>query len=152
MNTYDSALVRLVYASRMTKTCGPQELADIMEASRKNNDVAGITGSLCYSASGFLQCLEGSRTDVNDVYRRIVNDPRNDQVTLLSYASIDEHLFGRWSMAYIRADAVDRMILLQHGLRDGFDPFELNPDQALGFLYDTAKERAAFLASQLQPA
>ncbi len=152
MKTHDSALVRLVYSSRMTKMCGPQELADIMEASRKNNDISGITGALCYASCGFLQCLEGSRQNVNEIYRRIVNDPRNDQVTLLSYSSIDDRLFGRWSMAYVRADTVDRSILLQHGLNDGFDPFELNPDDALGFLYDIAKERAAFLASQLAPA
>lgn len=145
----DSQLVRLVYASRMTKDCSPQELANIMQASRRNNELAGITGALCYSARGFLQCLEGKRADVNDLYRRIVNDQRNEEVTLVSYASIDERLFGRWSMAYIRADAVDKMILLQHGLTESFDPFELETDQALGFLYDTAKERAAFLASQL---
>lgn len=149
MNTPDLDIVRLVYASRMTRACSPQELVNIMESSRKNNYEAGLTGALCYSGRGFLQCLEGSRQYVNEVYRRIVNDPRNEDVTLIDYAVVEERIFGRWSMAYIRSDAIDKMILVKHGLTASFDPFALTPDQALGFLYDTAKERAAFLASQV---
>jgi hypothetical protein len=150
MHAQQPNLVRLMYASRITKECGPKELEDILNVSRRNNKTLGVTGALCYSARGFLQCLEGSRTAVNELYRRIVQDTRNEDVTLITYAHIEERAFGQWSMAYVRADEVDQAILRRHGIAGTFDPYALNADQALGLLRDTARERAAFLARQTE--
>lgn len=148
MSTAAPILVRLIYASRMTRTCQPKDIEAILAVSRKNNKRMGVTGALCYSPRGFLQCLEGPRESVNELYRRIVQDTRNVGVTLISYGPIRRRRFADWTMAYMRADEVDRAILARHGLRGRFDPCVIDDEQALGLLYDIARERAAFLASQ----
>ncbi len=140
--------VQLIYASRIAKGCGPKDLEAILDVSRKNNPSIGVTGALCYSARGFLQCLEGSRAAVNALYRRIVQDERNEDITLISYEQVTERTFGQWSMAYVRADGVDGRILNKHKVEEDFDPFTVTPKQAIGLLRDMARERAAFLARQ----
>ncbi|MCF7838755.1 MAG: BLUF domain-containing protein [Candidatus Marinimicrobia bacterium] len=148
MDEQHKPIVRLIYVSRIAKGCGPKDIEEILAVSRVNNKQADVTGALCYNARGFLQCLEGSRAAVNTLYRRIVQDPRNKEVSLVSYQEDQERAFGKWSMAYVRADDVDRQILKKHGIPGSFDPFALNAQQALGLLRDTATERAAFLARQ----
>ena len=143
-----ATLVRLIYVSRITKECGPKDLQEILDVSRRNNAELGVTGALCYSGQGFLQCLEGPRTAVNELYRRIIQDERNEDVTLLTYAAIKEREFGQWSMAYMRADQIDQAILAKHGAAQTFDPYAMNAEQSLGLLKDIARERAAFLAKQ----
>ena len=148
MNEVIEDTVQLIYASRMAKGCGPKDLEAILDISRKKNPSIGVTGALCYSARGFLQCLEGSRSAVNTLYRRIVQDERNEDITLISYEHITERTFGQWSMAYVRADGVDAKILKKHKVDQDFDPFSVTPKQAIGLLRDMARERAAFLAQQ----
>lgn len=152
MNMPTEHLVRLLYASRMSAKSGPKELAAILHSSRRNNAAMGVTGILCYSATGFLQCMEGPRDAVNELYRRIVRDPRNEAVTLLSFEDIRRRRFGKWLMAYLRADEVDGALLARHGADDGFDPFSMTAAQALALLSDTARERDAFLARQQREA
>ena len=139
-------LVRLLYVSHLAKGCGPDELKQIVEASRKNNAESGITGALCYSGNGFLQCLEGSRGAVNDLYVRIVGDERHKDVTLVEYSEIENRDFADWSMAYVRTDDVDSGILLRYSADTVFDPFALSSGQALGLLRDIAGERREFLS------
>ena len=148
MNEKPEVLVRLMYASRMAKTCSPADLQDILEVSRKNNAAMGVTGALLYSVRGFLQCMEGAPEPVNELYRRIVRDPRNESVSLISYTRTGQRCFPKWSMAYMREDQIDAALLASHGIHGPFDPFTLNAEQALGLTHDTAKERSAFLDSQ----
>ena len=151
MTKKSDKIVRLIYASRLAKGCGPKELEAILNVSRENNRDIGVTGALCYSARGFLQCIEGPRESVNMLYRRIVQDERNEDVTLIAYTqNEDERAFGQWSMAYVRADAVDQMILTKHRIKEPFDPYTLQAEQAHNFLCDMARERAAFLSRQQQ--
>ncbi len=139
------SLVRLIYASHMNHACQPKDIAAILEVSRKNNKRMGVTGALCYSRSGFLQCLEGPRDSVNELYRRIVQDTRNVDCALVSYGTIRRRRFGGWSMAYMRADEIDRLILARHGLRSSFDPCTVDEEQALGLLDDISRERLQFM-------
>lgn len=52
----------------------------------------------------FAQLLEGSRRDVNALYRRIVQDPRHDEVTPLLYASATRRVCAGWSMHFVNGD------------------------------------------------
>ncbi len=148
MSDSTESLFRLIYASRMSRGTGPKDIEGILEASRRNNPSLGVTGALCYSVRGFVQCLEGDRKAVNDIFRRIVRDSRNEEVTLISYGPAPDRRFAEWTMAYVRADEVDQALLARHGAGREFDPYGLSADQALGLLEDTARERAAFLALQ----
>lgn len=142
------SLVRLLYVSRLSKRCGPDEMRAIQQVSRENNLTSGVTGALCYSARGFLQCLEGPAAAVNEIYRRIARDDRNENVTLLDYTGIEQRDFGQWSMAFIRDDEIDSRILAKIRGASTFDPFDLAPGEAMDFLKDVTLERAEFLARQ----
>ncbi|MBP7828788.1 MAG: BLUF domain-containing protein [Kiritimatiellae bacterium] len=141
-------LVRLTYVSRLARDCGADELGRIMTVSRRNNRNLGVTGALCYSPRGFLQILEGPAGTVNELYRRIVQDRRHVDCTLVEYTPIHQRDFEHWSMAYIRADEIDTALLRKYTTRQAFDPFEMMPGQARAFLQAVAKERAEFLARQ----
>jgi hypothetical protein len=141
-------IVRLTYASRLSRDCGPDALGKIMTVSRLNNKKLGVTGALCYSARGFLQILEGPANVVNELYNRIVKDTRHSAVTLLEYAPIPYRDFENWSMAYFRADEIAHSLLQKFSTRKVFDPFEMGPVQARGFLMAVAQERADFLGQQ----
>jgi hypothetical protein len=141
-------IVRLTYASRLSRDCGPDALGKIMTVSRQNNKKLGVTGALCYSPRGFLQILEGPANTVNELYTRIVKDNRHSVVTLLEYNPIPYRDFENWSMAYVRADEIAGALLQKFSTRRVFDPFEMGPVQARGFLMAVTRERADFLAKQ----
>ena len=141
-------IVRLTYASRLKKPLGHAALENIMNVSRRNNRKLGVTGALCSSPRGFLQILEGPADTVNDLYRRIVQDPRHRTPTLLEYGPVPCRDFENWSMAYVRADEIAHALLRKFSTRHVFDPFEMSPAQARGFLIEVARERADFLAKQ----
>ncbi len=141
-------IVRLTYASRLSRDTGPDALGKIMTVSRRNNKKLGVTGALCYSPRGFLQILEGPADMVNQLYARIIKDKRHSFVTLLDYSPIPYRDFENWSMAYIRADEIGRALLQKFSTRKLFDPYEMGPVQARGFLIAVTNERADFLAKQ----
>ena len=78
-------IVRLIYASRLKKKLDHAAVEKIADVSRRNNKKLGVTGALCSSPRGFLQILEGPPEAVNELYNRIVRDPRHADVTLLEY-------------------------------------------------------------------
>ncbi len=142
------SLVRLLYVSHLTSECGPDEMRDIQAVSRRKNRVRGVTGALCFSAKGFLQCLEGPVDAVNELYRSIARDDRHSDVTLLDYTGIKRRDFGRWSMAFIRDDELDAKVLAKIRGSRTFDPFDLAPGEALDFLREITREQADFLKRQ----
>ncbi|MBN2309279.1 MAG: BLUF domain-containing protein [Candidatus Hydrogenedentes bacterium] len=132
--------VRLIYVSRMTEECDMRAIQDILAVSRKNNQARRISGVLCYDPAFFLQCLEGPRTDVNDLYRSIQQDPRHRDVTLLEYCDIEERLFSSWAMGFVLAGNVDRGILAKYTGGGKFSPYALTAQQARDFLVEIAAQ------------
>ncbi len=90
--------VRLVYASTLVEPLNRSNVQQIMSTSWERNGSTGVTGFLCLSNRFALQCLEGPRLAVNDVYGRILRDPRHTQVTLIRYTEPWRRLFAAWSM------------------------------------------------------
>lgn len=138
-------LVRLIYVSRFAAGLNRKDLENILRVSRALNRRKGITGVLCYAPGLFLQCLEGPRAAVNELYGRIVSDRRHRQPTLLAYEDINVRMFECWSMAYVRTEDLSVEILLKYGAGRGFDPFAMSARQALGFLARIALDRRRFL-------
>ena len=127
-------IVRLTYASRLKKPLKHDVLEKIMAVSRRNNRKLGVTGALCHSPRGFLQILEGPAAAVNELYNRIVRDPRHTQVTLLEYTKVPFREFENWSMAYVRTDEIAKALLHKYSTHHLFDPFTMGPVQARVFL------------------
>ena len=130
-------LVRLIYASRSTSPITGQMVDDVLAASRKHNLAAGITGVLCVCDNDvFMQVLEGGRSEVNNLYARVVRDARHTDVTLLDYAEITERQFTNWRMGRVDLDRVNPGMVLKYSVTSRLNPFDIPGRVALSVLRD----------------
>lgn len=123
--------VRLLYVSRAK---GPQTTTvttSILLQAQVHNQVLGITGLLCQGQGFFFQVLEGDRSQVNALYRRICLDTRHKDVELLQYEEMSERRFKQWSMALIKLSVDDPMVKMQH---PEFDPYSATGEQVMHLL------------------
>jgi hypothetical protein len=121
-------LVRLLYVSR---AAGPQTTtvtSGILTQAQAHNPVQGITGVLCQGQGFFIQVMEGERSRVNALYRRICADNRHHSVEMLLFEEIQERRFGQWSMALIHLSVDDPMVKMQH---PEFDPYSASGPQVM---------------------
>ncbi|MDO9402772.1 MAG: BLUF domain-containing protein [Polaromonas sp.] len=102
-------MIRLIYASRARQAL-PLDLKDILAVSRRKNLKANITGALCFLDGVYLQYLEGETFGLEDLYRKIIKDPRHSDARLLERKKITERLFNSWSMALVTWDDQTRAI------------------------------------------
>ncbi|MGM8937518.1 BLUF domain-containing protein [Psychrobacter glaciei] len=96
----DSALVQLVYVSSITlSTRLKASIFDEVEGhARDHNEQHGITGILCYGNGHFLQCIEGKKSNVLALHKRIFADSRHKNVQILLLRVIDQRSFADWRM------------------------------------------------------
>lgn len=125
--------VRLLYVSRAV---GPQTTTmttSILAQAQAHNQTQGITGVLCQGQGFFFQVIEGERSKISKLYRRICGDARHQDVDLLHYEEINERRFGQWSMALVHLSVDDPMVRLQH---PDFDPYSATGPQVMQQVID----------------
>jgi hypothetical protein len=127
-------LIRVIYASTKIDTLKKEDIQNILLASRKNNDRSQITGVLCFSHNHFLQCLEGDRMFVNELYNRIAGDKRHVDPFIIDYTEISERSFSSWAMGFVPDTEISRELILKYSPTGRFDPSEMSAASALGFL------------------
>jgi hypothetical protein len=142
-------LTRLIYASHARPGLGYAELNAIITVAAARNEENGISGILCYSAGAFLQALEGRRPAVNQLYNRIVRDPRHTDCEILSSGPTDTRSFIDWSMKMVSWDEAytpqRRALVLRHSGMSVFEPWTMSGEQAHGFLRELGElERRKF--------
>jgi len=93
-------LFQLIYASR-ANPLQAEEVMNLLQDARQNNQKRGITGLLLYGQELFLQVLEGERDAVNELFRAIVADERHNDVTILEARNISARDFSAWAMGSI---------------------------------------------------
>lgn len=124
----EHCVVRLLYVSL---SVGPQTTTmttSILAQAQAHNPAQGITGVLCQGQGFFFQVIEGERSRVNALYRRICADNRHQDVELLHFEEIQERRFGKWSMALIHLSVDDPMVKMQH---PDFDPYSASGPQVM---------------------
>jgi len=114
---------RIIYCSQATHDFAPDELVELLELSRRNNQRAGLSGMLLYSSQSFLQVLEGDAAALASTYARIGVDDRHDKVRLLLDAEVSAPLFPDWTMGFEHVD--------EDELADGLDGFTPETDYPL---------------------
>lgn len=90
-------LSRLIYSSKRV----PEEKLDLMSLLQncvENNKKNNITGMLWYDGNNFIQVLEGGREFISDLYLKIAEDKRHEDVRLVSFEDIDYRDFDAWAM------------------------------------------------------
>lgn len=123
-------LVRLVYTSTITKGITDSDIQNILDVARKNNSLVDVTGLLLFNRNYFLQCLEGSRAQVNKIYHQILNDPRHENILLLDYSEVAEREFSDWSMGYIPEMNSTMPVNLKYSTNSKFDPYNMSGHSA----------------------
>lgn len=141
------SLTQLIYASRAKPGFGPHDVEQILTVARHNNAKLGITGLLCFNGESFLQCLEGDRVAVNELYRHIIDDPRHHQVLLLRYGEIVKRDFENWAMGYLGLTSENKEILLRYATQAYFDPFTMSGASAQALLCELRTKVKSSLAS-----
>lgn len=123
-------LTRLVYASTISENFNCDDIETILSAARKHNKKNNVTGMLCFNRKYFLQCLEGSRTNVNQTYHKILNDSRHSHIVLLDYKEITRREFGAWSMGYMPESSLTAPMNLKYSGKSEFIPYEMSGESA----------------------
>lgn len=109
------------------------DLKDILGTARDNNSSIDVCGMLCYDQLYFLQALEGDRETVNELYLDIADDPRHDDVVIISYEEVTEQVFPQWQMGYAGSSAQFSQLLQELG-QTTFSPIDMTKEQAFSFL------------------
>lgn len=99
-NTPESALIQLVYVSSVTfkSRINTSMFDEVERHARDHNEACGITGILCYGNGEFLQCIEGSKSEVLTLQERIFADTRHKNVQVLLIRAIEQRSFSDWRM------------------------------------------------------
>jgi len=126
-------LVRLLYYSRASREMSLADLKDILGTARDNNSSIDVCGMLCYDKRYFLQALEGERETVNELYLDIADDPRHDEVVIISYDEVPTTIFPQWQMGYAGSSAKFSELLKTLGQQE-FTPAAMSVEHAFEFL------------------
>ena len=93
-------MISLVYISCATRDMNEQDLLDLLEQARENNEKHNITGLLLYAKENFMQVLEGEAAVVDEIYEAILRDDRNTRNTIIQKKNIESRSFPQWTMGF----------------------------------------------------
>ena len=133
-------MYRLIYKSRANRQIDWDLVRELINESDQSNQDAKITGVLLATATHFLQVLEGSFDEVNELFMRIVRDPRHAQVQLIAFDCVESRLFGGWAMHGVgvfdfKQELIDDLIG-QYGEEDGGVRFPVEDWKVLALISD----------------
>lgn len=116
-------MLSIVYSSAASQRFSSEELAALLEQSRKSNEQDNLTGLLVYRDGRFLQLLEGPADAVRDRMGVIEADDRHGMIRVLLEDEIEERQFPDWTMGYAETDNGEVTI---PGYRRTFDDIDSN--------------------------
>lgn len=100
-------LIRIIYVSSAVGQQTANMTNAILQGSQAWNKAHAITGVLCQGHGIFLQCLEGERRAVTQLYSRIYDDARHSSVELVHCQSIVKRRYEQWSMGHVDLSDID---------------------------------------------
>jgi hypothetical protein len=87
-----------------------------------------------------VQVLEGDRSVVNSLYRRIVADNRHSQTEIVHFGEVESRQFKEWSMALVNLSIDDPMVTMKH---PEFDPYSANSTAIMGLITELLSSSSA---------
>lgn len=97
-------MYELLYTSVARKKLTENELLDIMTSAKKNNSLIGVTGMLVYYDCEIMQILEGDKSAVQALFKKISQDERHTLVKVFYSGEIKERSFSNWCMESVILD------------------------------------------------
>ncbi|MFK7816430.1 MAG: BLUF domain-containing protein [Gammaproteobacteria bacterium] len=100
-------IFQLVYISAANKEFSEQELQELLEKARVNNESLNVSGMLLFHQGSFIQALEGPLSAVESLYNKISEDKRHTETRVLFRGELEERNFESWSMGFYRSSQSD---------------------------------------------
>lgn len=94
-------MIQLAYKSSAAHSLGSGDVFKIIETSARNNATAQLSGFLIYANRQFFQVIEGSPSNIDELMRRLKNDPRHHSIKIVHRANVADRSFPKWSMKRI---------------------------------------------------
>ncbi len=109
------SLVRLIYRSRgaVSGSVLSTAVGTILDRAWAKNPGHGITGVLLFDGAFFLQVIEGTLGNVEDLYEAIARDLRHESIELIDFLPTEAREYPDFSMAYLEVNE-NRFPALQH--------------------------------------
>ena len=133
-------MYRLSYCSRQVGAISLDEAKKIAITAADTNRKHGLSGVLVYNQKYFLQCIEGSKEMVNEIYHKITKDARHKDLCLLHLdTTADERYFEKWGMGFAAYTKENRETFFRYSEKDDFDPYALTGQASIAFLREISK-------------
>ena len=145
-------LIRLIYASTAQDGVDLNEFKRILLQAQTNNHRRDLTGMLAFNSKIFLQALEGARDQVNELYAKLIRDPRHHSVTMLGYKEIEERHWSSWSMGFAAPNADNRALFLKYSQQSVFNPYGMKAEATEKMLMELAQTTIAMAPPPAEPA
>lgn len=116
-----------------------QEIKQILNTARTNNEKNGITGALLYTPKYFIQILEGEREALRETLTIISKDPRHTNIKIAHQGPIDERNFSKWTMAYIDESLLPKDFWDRYSTNNTFSPEDIKADAWVSFFNEYQK-------------
>jgi hypothetical protein len=84
-----------------------EDLQNLLNKARENNEKLAITGMLLYRDRFFIQALEGEKKVVENLYSIILKDERHQNVILIYERPIQQRRFPNWTMGFNKTDSTN---------------------------------------------
>jgi len=97
-------IYQLIYSSEAAPHLKDDDIADILESSRIDNEERGVTGALIFVDRVFVQVLEGEQEAVEALMTRIERDPRHHDLTVIHEGNTEARIFESWRMAFLNPE------------------------------------------------
>jgi len=135
-------IYQTAYFSAMAPGLPDREVLDILETSRRNNARLRVTGMLLLVDQVFFQILEGDRSIVENLMKRIESDARHSGLLRVLREHRRERNFAGWTMGFERLAYGKLPARL---VSDTFDTGDLSADRTLLALAAQTPELVIFM-------
>ncbi len=102
-----STIWQVLYRSDQAYEMDSADLVKLLLESRTYNSRHDITGLLLYHCGQFMQLLEGSQSEVQQLFRKIAADSRHQVQVVEINAPARSRLFPDWRMGFAKAPEMD---------------------------------------------
>ncbi|MFX4228526.1 MAG: BLUF domain-containing protein [Porticoccaceae bacterium] len=100
---------QVIYRSKKASGFPESEIQSMFQNFKTPNTTYEITGILFYIDGNFIQCLEGSEANIEQLLSNIIHDPRNTALTILSDSMVKGRRFPTWWMGFRNMSANELM-------------------------------------------
>ena len=90
----------ICYVSSAKPGLSQEELESLFNATQQYNISEDITGILLFESGKFLQVLEGPKDLLNDLYEKIKEDDRHENIFLILKSRTKQRIFEEYSSRF----------------------------------------------------